>query len=294
MKYYRDRLDFSSLKPNNIDRIQLEMVPAGSWILEIGCASGNLSEYLILEKNCEVIAVEADSDQALFARERGLSVMSGCADHPKIQAQIDDYVTTHKPFDVVFMSQVIEHLADPKAMLLKIRDWLAAGVRLVTIESAAGDGVAVVRAMPNTPALVRLGASAIAAGSTATDADVEWAESILFAVGIVERMSESALDAFTGVAGSGPAYVFLVAEALIDAAVAQGLSRLTAERIVSQLLLGASTLLDQQGDPRRLRAMVTSPGGTTAAGIAVLEDHSIVDAFGDAVRAATERSRELG
>ena len=125
MKYYRDRLDFSSLKPNNIDRIQLEMVPAGSWILEIGCASGNLSEYLILEKNCEVIAVEADSDQALFARERGLSVMSGCADHPKIQAQIDDYVTTHKPFDVVFMSQVIEHLADPKAMLLKIRDWLA-------------------------------------------------------------------------------------------------------------------------------------------------------------------------
>jgi len=171
---------------------------------------------------------------------------------------------------------------------------IAAGVRLTTIESAAGDGVAVLRAMPNTPALVRLGASAIAAGSSATDDDMGWADSILSAVGIVERMPESALDAFTGVAGSGPAYIFLVAEALIDAAVAEGLSRPMAERIVRQLLLGASTLLDQQGDPRRLRAMVTSPGGTTAAGIAVLEDHSTVEAFANAVRAATDRSRELG
>jgi len=125
MKYYRDRLDFSSLKPNNIDRIQLEMVPADSRILEIGCATGNLSEYLIQEKNCEVIAVEADSSQASVARERGLSVMSGCADHPDIQAQIDEYVSSHKSFDVVFMSQVIEHLADPEAMLLKIHGWLA-------------------------------------------------------------------------------------------------------------------------------------------------------------------------
>lgn len=171
---------------------------------------------------------------------------------------------------------------------------IAAGVRLATIESAAGDGVAVLRAMPNTPALVRLGASAIASGSSATADDMRWADSILSAVGIVEQMQESALDAFTGVAGSGPAYIFLVAEALIDAAVVEGLARPTAERIVRQLLLGASTLLDQQGDPRRLRAMVTSPGGTTAAGIAVLEDNAIVDAFGSAVHAATARSRELG
>ena len=171
---------------------------------------------------------------------------------------------------------------------------IAAGVRLATIESAVGDGVAVLRAMPNTPALVRLGASAVAAGSRATVDDMNWADSILSAVGIVEQMPESDLDAFTGVAGSGPAYVFLVAEALVDAAVAEGLSRPTAERVVRQLLLGASTLLDQHGDPGRLRAMVTSPGGTTAAGIAVLEDRSIDDAIGSAVRAATERSRELG
>jgi pyrroline-5-carboxylate reductase len=171
---------------------------------------------------------------------------------------------------------------------------IAAGVRLATIEAAVPTNVAVLRAMPNTPALVRLGASAVAAGSSAGAEDLGWAESILSAVGIVEQMPEGDLDAFTGVAGSGPAYLFIVAEALVAAAVSEGLSEDTAERVVRQLLLGASTLLDQRGDPQRLRAMVTSPGGTTAAGIAVLEDHSIVDLFAKAVRAATERSRELG
>jgi pyrroline-5-carboxylate reductase len=171
---------------------------------------------------------------------------------------------------------------------------IAAGVRLATIEAAVGPGVAVVRAMPNTPALVRLGASAIAGGSAAGDDDVAWAESILSAVGTVERMSESDLDLFTGVAGSGPAYVFLVAEALTEAAVAEGMSRPVAERVIRQLLLGSATLLDREGDPAQLRERVTSPGGTTAAGLAVLADLDVRGAFAAAVRAATERSRELG
>ncbi|MGB0112769.1 MAG: pyrroline-5-carboxylate reductase [Ilumatobacteraceae bacterium] len=175
---------------------------------------------------------------------------------------------------------------------------IAAGVRLATIESAVADvaatAVAVIRAMPNTPALVRLGACAIAGGSTATPDDTDWAASILEAVGTVERLSEDALDAFTGVAGSGPAYVFLVAEALTDAAVTEGLDRDVAERMVRQLLLGSATLLDREGDPARLREMVTSPGGTTAAGLARLEAGGLRDVVADAVRAATERSRELG
>ena len=125
MKYHRDRLDFSSLKPNNIDRIQLEMIPAASRVLEIGCATGHLSEYLIREKNCKVVAIEADADQASVAETRGLSVICGYVDHVDIQARIDEYVSLHGPFDVVFMSQVIEHLARPEAMLVKIRDWLA-------------------------------------------------------------------------------------------------------------------------------------------------------------------------
>jgi pyrroline-5-carboxylate reductase len=171
---------------------------------------------------------------------------------------------------------------------------IAAGVRLATIEAAAGDGVAVVRAMPNTPALVALGASAIAAGSAATADDVDWARGILAAVGTVDVVDEATLDAFTGVAGSGPAYVFLLAESLIEAAVDEGIERPMAERVVRQLLLGSATLLDRQGDPTRLREQVTSPGGTTAAGVAALESGGLRGVVGAAVRAATERSRELG
>ena len=171
---------------------------------------------------------------------------------------------------------------------------IAAGVRLSTIEAAVGPDVAVVRAMPNTPALVRLGACAIAAGSTAGPDDVAWARTILEAVGTVDEVDEAALDAFTGVAGSGPAYVFLVAEALIDAAVAEGLAPEMAKRVVRQLLLGSATLLDRDGDPTRLREMVTSPNGTTAAGLASLADHDLRGAVAAAVRAATQRSRELG
>lgn len=171
---------------------------------------------------------------------------------------------------------------------------IAAGVRLASIEAAAGPDVAVVRAMPNTPALVRLGASAIAAGTTADRDDVEWARTILEAVGTVDELDEAALDAFTGVAGSGPAYLFLVAEALIGAAVAEGLEPATAERVVRQLLIGSATLLDRDGDPARLREMVTSPNGTTAAGLAALAEHDLRGAFAAAVRAATQRSRELG
>lgn len=171
---------------------------------------------------------------------------------------------------------------------------IAAGVTLATLQAAAGEDVAVIRAMPNTPALVRLGASAIAAGAAADEDDVVWAESILSAVGTVERLPESALDVFTGVAGSGPAYLFLVAEALTDAAVDGGLDRSVAERVVRQLLLGSATLLDREGDPTRLRQQVTSPGGTTAAGLAVLEERDLRGALVAAVRAATTRSRQLG
>jgi pyrroline-5-carboxylate reductase len=171
---------------------------------------------------------------------------------------------------------------------------IAAGVRIATIERAVGPGAAVVRAMPNTPALVRLGASAIAPGATASSEDVAWATRILRAVGTVELLDEAALDAFTGVAGSGPAYLFLVAESLIDAAVEQGFERPMAERIVRQLLLGSATLLERDGDPVRLREMVTSPGGTTAAGLSVLDARGVRSAFAAAVDAAANRSRELG
>lgn len=171
---------------------------------------------------------------------------------------------------------------------------IAAGVSTHSIESAAGDATPVVRAMPNTPSLVGAGAAAVAAGRHATAADVEWATSVLGAVGTVVQVPEASLDAVTGLSGSGPAYVFLVAEALTDAGVLAGLPRATADALVRQTLLGAARLLAEGDDgPEALRAAVTSPGGTTAAGLRVLEERAVRAAFIDAVAAAAQRSREL-
>ncbi|MGD9999066.1 MAG: pyrroline-5-carboxylate reductase [Ilumatobacteraceae bacterium] len=170
---------------------------------------------------------------------------------------------------------------------------IAAGVSIEALESAAGEGVAVVRSMPNTPALVGEGAAAIAGGSSAGPDDLDWAEGILAAVGTVVRVPEHQLDAVTGLAGSGPAYVFLVAEALVDAGVLAGLPRPVSESLVTQLLVGSAALLRERGDAAQLRAMVTSPGGTTAAGLRRLEEASVRSAMLEAVMAATARSREL-
>jgi pyrroline-5-carboxylate reductase len=172
---------------------------------------------------------------------------------------------------------------------------IAAGVTLARLETALGGEVPVVRAMPNTPALVGAGAAAIAPGAHANDDDLAWADSILSAVGVVVRVPEKLLDAVTGLSGSGPAYVFLVAEALIEAGVRAGLPREVSTTLTNQTLLGAARLLTETGDsPEALRAMVTSPGGTTVAGIRALEEAGIRAAFLDAVMAASERSEELG
>jgi pyrroline-5-carboxylate reductase len=171
---------------------------------------------------------------------------------------------------------------------------IAAGISLGALQAAAGPGPAVVRAMPNTPSLVGQGAAAICGGTTATDDDLAWAQGILGSVGTVVCVPESQLDAVTGLSGSGPAYLFLVAEALIEAGVLAGLSRPNSEALVAQLMVGSAALLNERGDPARLRAMVTSPGGTTAAGVRVLEEHGVRSALLEAVMAATRRSVELG
>ena len=172
---------------------------------------------------------------------------------------------------------------------------IAAGVTLARLEGALGADVPVVRAMPNTPALVGCGAAAIAPGSAAGEADLAWAEEILSAVGVVVRVGESLLDAVTGLSGSGPAYVFLVAEALIDAGVLNGLPRPVSQVLAVQTLLGSARLLAESGqEPEALRAAVTSPGGTTAAGLRALEARAVRSALLEAVSAAADRSREIG
>ena len=152
-----------------------------------------------------------------------------------------------------------------------------------------------VRCRPNTPALGGGGAAAIAGGTNATDTDLDWAESILGAVGTVARVSEEQLDAVTGLSGSGPAYVFALAEALTAAGRAQGLASDVADQLTRQTILGAAVLMTESGkDPAQLRKNVTSPGGTTAAGLAVLTEADFPDLIDRVVAAAAGRSRELG
>jgi pyrroline-5-carboxylate reductase len=202
--------------------------------------------------------------------------------------------------DVVIVALKPQHVSEAlttaapvlgaQTMILSI----AAGVTIAELEAAA-PGRPVIRAMPNTPALVRKGASAIAGGSHAVESDLERAETLLGAVGLVVRVPEKLLDAVTGLSGSGPAYVFLLAEALVEGGVLNGLPRDVAVTLVHQTILGAGTLL-VEGDEsaEALRAAVTSPGGTTAAGLRALEQGSFRGVVLDAVTAATERSRELG
>jgi pyrroline-5-carboxylate reductase len=172
---------------------------------------------------------------------------------------------------------------------------IAAGVPLARLEEWLGPGVPVVRAMPNMAALVGCGAAAIAAGTAAREADLDWAESILGSVGTVVGVPEAQLDAVTGLSGSGPAYVFLVAEALTEAGVLVGLTREVSRALVVQTLLGSARLLVESGQsPEELRAAVTSPGGTTAAAVRALEAAGFRGVLVEAVAAATERSRQLG
>jgi pyrroline-5-carboxylate reductase len=171
---------------------------------------------------------------------------------------------------------------------------IAAGIRIAAIEARLPTGTAVVRAMPNTPSLVGHGAAAIAGGTAAGPADLDWAEGILGAVGIVVRLSEDKLDAVTGLSGSGPAYVFLIAEALIDAGVLVGLTRDVATDLAVATLRGSAELLATGVAPAQARADVTSPGGTTAAGLRALEAGAVRAALIDAVVASCTRAGELG
>jgi pyrroline-5-carboxylate reductase len=194
-----------------------------------------------------------------------------------------------KPGDAVDVCTQVAALGTPRALSI------AAGISASTLQSAAGAGCAVVRAMPNTPALVREGATAISGSDVCTGADLDWAEQVLSAVGLVVRVPESQMDAVTAVAGSGPGYVFLFAEALLAAAIDEGLPVDVADALVRQLFKGAGALLSSSDEsPATLRERVTSPNGTTFAGLSVFEHEGLRATVHKAVRAAADRSAEMG
>lgn len=188
---------------------------------------------------------------------------------------------------------VLKEIADdvtPEHLVVSI----AAGVTLQTLESALADR-RIVRVMPNTPCLVGSGASGFARGRHATDGDLQLVEEMLSTVGLAVAVPEHLLDAVTGLSGSGPAYVFEIIEALSDGGVLMGLPRSIATKLAAQTLLGSARMVLQTGEhPGQLKDAVTSPGGTTIAGLHELEKGSLRGTLMTAIRAATERSRQLG
>lgn len=230
---------------------------------------------------------------AVSARADDVAKMLGCAKASDAKAAADEasgVLLAVKPQDARGALDEVAGSLGPAGLVS-----IVAGMRTGAIEDALGKNASVVRAMPNTPARVGKGVTALSSGKDASDATRELADAVFSAVGPVVWLDESKLDAVTALSGSGPAYVFLVAEALVDAGVALGLPRDVAETLAYATLEGSAKMLRETGEvPAVLRAQVTSPGGTTAAALAVLEARAVRAAFGDALKAARDRSVELG
>ncbi len=198
-----------------------------------------------------------------------------------------DAVLAVKPHIAIEVCKFIE---DPTRVMS-----IAAGVTIASLEAALGPAAKVIRVMPNTPALVGAGASGVAGGSNAHKSDVEWALGILQAVGIAVEVDEPGIDVVTGLSGSGPAYVFAFADALARAGINAGLAPEVATKLANQTILGAARLLTETDQTAvELRDMVTTPGGTTEAGLESMAAANFDDIIAGAVAAATQRSRELG
>jgi len=237
----------------------------------------------------------SDPDRARLAHVEESLGVRGCADNRELAGGSDLIVLAVKPGA---LAPVLAELAGDPGLRTDRPLWIsiAAGVRLGTMQSALGPGARIVRAMPNTPALVRAGATALCGNARASTADLAAARALFEGVGTCwQAPDEALLDAVTGLSGSGPAYAFLFLEALCDAGEDAGLPREAAAQLAAQTLYGAARLVLETGRaPADLRRQVSSPGGTTRAGLERLEAGGFRDAIREAVAAATRRSRELG
>ncbi len=229
-----------------------------------------------------------DAARSAFAREVGAKTTASNIEALKFGGVL---LLAVKPDQVADVLKEIRGQLAENHLLLSI----AAGVPLAKLESGLGDGARVIRVMPNTPALVGASATAYALGKNATAEDGRLAQKLFSSVGIAFQLKESLLDAVTGLSGSGPAYVYLIIEALSDGGVAAGLPRDVATRLAAQTVFGSAKMALETGQhPGALKDMVTSPGGTTLEGIHELEKCGVRGALMNAVRAAAEKSKKLG
>jgi pyrroline-5-carboxylate reductase len=257
--------------------------------------AGNMAEALIrglLHGGVAAAQIGASGPRAeRMAELRDAHGIRATTDNCELARGSQILVLAVKPQILERVVREVQDAVQPDALVISV----AAGIDTQTIEGLLPAGARVVRSMPNTPALVRAAATAISRGQHATDDDLAVARFIFDAVGITVVLDESQLDAVTGLSGSGPAYIFLILEALADAGVKVGLSRRNAQRLAAQTVMGsAKMLLETDDHPGRLKDMVTSPGGTAIAGLHTLEEGGLRTTLMNAVETATKRSRELG
>ncbi|HVN13897.1 MAG TPA: pyrroline-5-carboxylate reductase [Kineosporiaceae bacterium] len=235
----------------------------------------------------EVVVSERRPERAAeLAQRYGVAIVS----NTQASASSDTVVLVVKPQDMAGLLAEIREAIRPGALVVSI----AAGITTAFVEERLAEGIAVVRVMPNTPALVDQGMAAISPGTHCDEAHLSRARALLEATGKVVQVPEYHQDAVTAISGSGPAYIFFVVEAMIEAGVLLGLPRATATELVVQTLYGAATMLKETGQhPTVLREQVSSPAGTTVAALRQLEDHKVRAAFLTAMEAARDRSREL-
>ncbi|MEK6529508.1 MAG: pyrroline-5-carboxylate reductase, partial [candidate division NC10 bacterium] len=258
--------------------------------------AGNMGEAMIrgLLKAGIVPAEDIFATDVRLDRLQQLGKLYGIhtlSDNSLLVKRVDVVILAVKPQIIHPVLKEVGPAVTPKKLVIS----MAAGVPTAALRADLPRGVRLIRVMPNTPALVLEGMTAVAKADGLQKGDLETAEEIFGAVGKVVVLEEEALDAVTGLSGSGPAYVALMIEALADGGVKVGLDRLTAMTLAAQTVLGSAKLLIETGaHPGQLKDMVTSPGGTAIAGIAALEEGGVRRTLISAVERATLRSRELG
>jgi pyrroline-5-carboxylate reductase len=258
--------------------------------------AGNMGEALI-KGLVAANLVPADAIHASDVRHAHLRTLEErygvqCTDdNAELVSRVDVVILAVKPQIMASLVGQISAAITAQKLLISI----AAGVPTAAIRAALGKDARLIRVMPNTPALVLEGVTAIAKGQGLEPGDLDTASELFSAVGRVVVVEEALMDAVTGLSGSGPAYVAIVIESLADGGVKMGLDRVTAMTLATQTVLGTARLLAETGHhPGALKDMVSSPGGTTIAGIAALEEGGVRNTFIKAVERATLRSRELG
>jgi pyrroline-5-carboxylate reductase len=255
---------------------------------------GNMAEAIIkglISQNSgvQLMIAEINLERRVFLTDRypGIKVVEHAAEAAAFGEIV---ILAIKPQQATSVLTALEKSLNPSQLVVSIM----AGVRTQSIEEALEPGTRVVRVMPNTPALVGEGATAICSGRKATAPDLDRIDTIFAQIGQVVRVDEKQMDAVTGLSGSGPAFVCMFIEALTDAGVKNGLTRAVAAQLAVQTVLGTAKLVHESGDhPALLRDKVTSPGGTTIAGMHALEVGAFKGTVMNAVDVATARSREL-